>query len=87
MPRADRISLMTTLEAIDEGIAEAEQIRARHDGVHLVHNYVCTLMLLRDFAQSSHWGAREAECFDQTMLRVRQIDRSGFCERKAESVP
>jgi hypothetical protein len=66
------------LEFIDAAILEAEQIRARHDGVHVVHSCLCSLTLLRGFAEAGEWTKQADAVLTRTMEQIRRIDRTGF---------
>ena len=69
---------MSIREAIEDATMEAEQIRARHDGIHAIHNCVCNLRLLRDVADAGQWSINSDTIFRDTMRRLRVIDRTGF---------
>lgn len=67
-----------TIEEIDAALIEAEQIRSRHDGVHSVHSCVAMLELIRGLMEMGAWRETAESAFDETMVRLRRIDRTGF---------
>jgi hypothetical protein len=67
-----------TIEEIDAALFEAEQIRSRHDGVHSVHSCVAMLELIRGLMEMGAWRETAETAFDETMRRLRRIDRTGF---------
>jgi hypothetical protein len=67
-----------TIEEIDVALIEAEQIRSRHDGVHSVHSCVAMLELIRGLMEMGAWRETAETAFDETMRRLRRIDRTGF---------
>ncbi len=58
--------------------AEAEGVRSRHDGVHVIHSYVSVLACCRYFAELGEWPAAADRSFRTTMEKIRCIDRTGF---------
>jgi hypothetical protein len=67
-----------TIAEIDAALMEAEQIRSRHDGVHSVHSCVAMLELIRGLMEMGAWRETAETAFDETMRRLRRIDRTGF---------
>jgi hypothetical protein len=67
-----------TLDEIDNAITEAEAVRSRHDGVHVIHSCVTVLRFCRTFLIQNEWSETASESFDKTLTKVRCIDRTGF---------
>lgn len=72
---------MSAVETLETAILEAELICARRDGVHMLRNCLCSLNLLRDFAEAGLWNQDSQTCLEQTMQRMRRIDVTGFAPR------
>lgn len=72
---------MSAVESLETAILEAEQICARRDGVHILRNCLCSLTLLRDFAEAGLWSEASQVCLEQTMQRMRRIDVTGFAPK------
>jgi hypothetical protein len=70
-----------TLQELDSAIAEAEQVRARHDGVHVIHGCVTALRMCRFLALEGEWPPSAERAFHATIAKIRGIDRSGFAPR------
>jgi hypothetical protein len=72
---------MRTTDDMDAAIMEAKLIRARHDGVHLVHSYLAVLELCRELATQGAWGEYIDGMFDEAMMKMRHIERTGFAPK------
>jgi hypothetical protein len=70
-----------SIEQIDSDILEAEQIRARHDGVHATHGYVAVLRLCRESVTDGVWNRTIETAYQKTLRNMRIIDRQGFVRR------
>lgn len=68
----------TTLQDIEAVIAEAEFIRSRHEGVHVVHSLVTVLHICRELHQGGAWRPRTAQAYHDAVRRMRYLDRTGF---------
>lgn len=73
---------MKSVSEMNTAILEAEGVRARHDGIHEVHSYLCVLHLCRDIKAIEHWlPAKAALIFDDTMRKIRVVNFTGFPPR------
>lgn len=70
--------MSTTLQEIDEAVAEAELIRSRHEGVHAVHGLVTALRICRELYREGDWCPRTAQVYHEAVRRMRSLDRTGF---------
>jgi hypothetical protein len=70
-----------TLVEIDNAIAEAEAVRSRHEGVHMIHSCLTVLRLCRSLLENDEWPDVASASFETTLAKVRCIDRTGFRPR------
>ncbi len=73
-----RGNMRPTLFEIDNAIAEAEAVRSRHDGVHVIHSCVTALRFCRSLLEHDEWPNAANDSFDKTLTKVRFIERTGF---------
>jgi hypothetical protein len=74
--------MQTSLSEIETAIEEAEIVRSRHDGVHVLHGYVTILHFCRYVLMNGDWSPVNAVRFRQTMVNLRCVDRTGFPPRR-----
>ena len=72
---------MFTPEELDAALLEAHLVRARHDGVHLVHSYVAVMELCRELRSQGSWGPPLDKMFDEAWAKVRFISRHGYAPK------
>ena len=77
---------MITTDEIDAAITEAEFIRSRHDGVHVIHSYVAALHLCRELAKHGKWGTYLDGLFADALAKARYVDRMGFAPKSSASL-
>jgi hypothetical protein len=70
------------LPEIDSVIQEAEMVRSRHDGVHVVHSCLTALRICRHILLSGDWAPDIAASYDETVAKLRFIDRTGFAPKR-----